>query len=77
MLFLNLLGPTGMQIYILGIVINLLGITIGTVLWPIANWPFSGCSVEHLRGMAILTVIILLGILLGSLGLWIFSNLGP
>lgn len=74
-LFLNLPGLTGLQVYLLSLVISLLGIAIGIALWLIGNWTLKGRSVERLWGMGFLTVVVLLGILFGSLGLWIFGTL--
>jgi hypothetical protein len=73
-LFLNLPALTGMEIYILALVLSLLGIAIGFALWLISNRPITGRSLQHLWGMILLAVVVLLGILFGSLGLWIFGT---
>jgi hypothetical protein len=74
-LFLNLPGLTGMQVYILILVVSLLGIAIGIALWLIGNRTLKGRFVERLWEMVLLTVVVLVGILFGSLGLWIFGTL--
>ena len=72
-LFLNLPTLTGMEIYILALVLSLLGITAGILLWLINNRPVTGRKREYLGGILFLTAIVLLGILFGSLGQWMLG----
>jgi hypothetical protein len=74
-LFLDIPGLTGLQVYILALVVSLLGIAIGIGLWLIGDQTLKGRLVERLGGMVFLTVVVLLGILFGSLRLWIFGTL--
>ena len=72
-LFLNLPGLTGLQVYILALVLSLLGIAVGFVLWLFSNRPFQGRSLQQLWGMIFFASIVLMGILFGSLGQWILG----
>jgi len=64
---------TGLQVYILALVLSLLGIAVGFVLWLFSNRPFQGRSLQQLWGMIFFASIVLMGILFGSLGQWILG----
>ena len=72
-LFFNLPVLTGLEIYILALVLSLLVIASGIGLWIINNRPVTGRSLEYLWGLAFLAAIVLLGILFGSLGQWMLG----
>jgi hypothetical protein len=74
-LYLYLPLLTGLQVYILALVLSLLGIAIGIVLWVTDNRPLTGRSLESFWGMTLLGGIVLLGIVFGSLGQWLLGTL--
>ena len=72
-LFLYVPRLTGMEIYILVLVVSLVMAAAGFVLWLIGNRALLEKSLERMWGMLILAAVVLLGILFGSLGQWIFG----
>jgi hypothetical protein len=72
-LYLTIPALTGVQVYILVLVVSLLGIATGIALWLMGNWKPKERSAERLWGMTFLTVVTLVGILFGSMGLWLLG----
>ena len=69
-LYLNLSGVTGMQIFLLALAGTLLGIVGGLVLWARNSEPLEGRTRRQMRGMIFLAAIVGLGLVFGWAGWW-------
>ena len=69
-LFLNLTGVTGMQVFILALLGTLLGIAGGLTLWASNSRPQEGHIRQQMLGMVFLSVIVAVGMLLSWIGWW-------
>jgi len=68
--FLNLTGVTGMQVFILALLGTLLGIAGGLTLWVSNSRPLEGHVRQQMLGMVFLSVIVAVGMLLSWIGWW-------
>jgi hypothetical protein len=73
-LFLFLPGVRGNQIYSSLFIISMAAICVGVLLWRLASGDMTGLEQEHFSGMLLLGVVVLAGILLGTLGQWILGT---
>jgi hypothetical protein len=73
-LYLNLPHLTGTEVYILLLVVSLVVAAAGFVLWLIATRSQPENARERLWGMVLLAVIVLLGLLFGTLGQWLLGT---
>lgn len=71
MLVLNVPGLTGVQISAAAIVLSLAGLAGGSALWSVANKPLKDRSMEAMRAMVTLIVVIALGIISVLLAWWL------
>jgi hypothetical protein len=68
--FLNLTGVTGMQVFILALLGTLLGIAGGLTLWGCNSRLLEGHIRQQMLGMVFLSVIVAVGLLLSWVGWW-------
>jgi hypothetical protein len=69
-LFLNLTGLTGMQVFILALLGTLLGIGGGLALWAANSRPLEGAIRQQMLGMFFLSGIVAAGMVLTLIGWW-------
>jgi hypothetical protein len=69
-LYLNLPGVTGMQVFLLALAGTLLGMVGGLALWSKNNRPLEGHSRRQMRGMIFLAAIVGLGLIFSWAGWW-------
>jgi hypothetical protein len=74
-LFLDLPGLTGMQVYLLALAASLLCMAVGLALWLVGRRSLPQRTSAEQWGMVALSAFVLLGILFGSLELWILGVL--
>ena len=66
----NLHGLTGIQLFIIVLVLSLAGLAAGWVFWLSANLPLRAEGLIATRAFSILTAVVLLGLLAGVIGWW-------
>jgi hypothetical protein len=69
-LFLDFPNLTGKQIYVLALLTSLFAMIGGVLLRVLGIRPIDGRVAEEMKGMILLTVVVCIGILFGSLGWW-------
>ena len=73
-LYLFIPGVHGNQIYTLLFIVSMVLIGAGVLLWRLASGDMTGLEQERFSGMLMLGVVVLIGILLGTLGQWILGT---
>jgi hypothetical protein len=66
----DLPGLTGIQLFVIVLVLSLAGMTAGWSLWLAGSRPLHAEGLIAMRAMVILTIVVLLGILAGMIGWW-------
>ncbi len=74
-LLLPFSGIGGMQVFLIGLAVSLLGLAGGLWLWPAGIKPLIGRRLETLRAMQAVTLAIGIGIFFGYLGSWALAGL--
>lgn len=74
-LLLPFSGIGGMQVFLIGSAVSLLGLVSGLLLWPAGIKPLFGRRLESLRAMQAITLAIAAGIFFGYLGSWALAGL--
>lgn len=72
---LNLPGLTGGQIFTIALSLSLFGMVAGLVLWENAHQPLAGSSLNLMRAMQALSIVVLLAMLAGFLGGWLAGTI--
>ncbi|GEM_PF-1291815 len=68
-------GIGGMQVFLIGSAVSLLGLVGGLLLWPAGIKPLLGRRLETLRAMQAITLAIAAGIVFGYMGNWAVAGL--
>lgn len=73
-LFLFLPTVHGNQIYTFLFIFSMVGVGLGILLWRLGSGDMTGQEQERFSAMLLLGVVILVGILMGTLGQWILGT---